>query len=92
MVPGLERKFFPLKTRITAHGNDFIQDSGRVSQRGHPSLAVRPLSQVRQKLRGPCDYRAQQMTTSGWVLLIHSAMTVVTVPSVCIEAFPLHFL
>lgn len=30
------------------------------------------------------------MTTSGWALLTHSAMAV-TVSSVCIEAFPLHF-
>lgn len=45
--PWSREGIFPLKTRITAHGNDFIQDSGRVSQRGRLSLALRPLRQVR---------------------------------------------
>lgn len=45
---------FPLKTRITAHGDDFIQDSGRVSQRGCLSLALRSLRQVRHGYRVSC--------------------------------------
>lgn len=38
---------FPLKTRIEAHGDDFIQGSGHLSQRGHLSLAAGPLRPVR---------------------------------------------
>lgn len=52
--PWSREGIFPLKTRITAHGDDFIQDSGRVSQRGRLSLALRSLRQVRSGWRISC--------------------------------------
>lgn len=88
--PWSQEGIFPLKTRITAHGNDFIRDSGRVSQRGQPSLAVRPLRQVRHMESFPFLVGMVDGQLLAGLFSSHPAMAV-TALSVPVKAFPLHF-